>query len=281
MISGFMSSEKQPPASEGVKREADVYDLLAWLEVNRKKVGVAAAVLVALGFLAATTRYLKKQKEEKASAELLALKPTLVQPTNTPPPQASAFLKVAETYGGTSAAERARILAATTFFTEGRHADAEKEFARFLLDFPNSPWAANAAYGVAASQEAGNKSNEAVASYQNVVAAHADSAVARAAKLALARLHESRQQPEQALRLYDELIAPRPGAMPGEGGSPEAELRREALLRAHPNLDPKRQAPAPPVISGPSAATPAPSTNAAATNEPSEPPPPANPAPNP
>lgn len=267
MISGFMSSEKQGPAVEGAKREADVYDLLAWLEVNKKNVGIAAVVLVGVGFLFATVRHFKKQKEEKASAELLALKPTLVQPTNAPAPQASGFQKVAENYSGTSAGERARILAATTLFTEGRYTDAEKEFSAFLKEFSDSPWTASAAYGVAASQEAAGKANEAFAGYQNVVTAHPSSAEVTAAKLALARIYESRKQPDQALRLYNELTAPVPGQKPGEGGNREAESRKEALLRAHPNLNASALAPAPvSIATATTNAAPASNAPAASTN---------------
>lgn len=248
MISGFMSSEKQPTGTPGGKREADVYDLLAWLEVNKKKLAVAAMVLVALGFVGATIRHFKKQKEAKANAALLALKPLLIYPTNATPPQASAFLKVAEEHSGTAAAERARILAATTLFTEGRYADAEREFARFVQELPNSPWVANAAYGVAAAQEASGKTNEAMASYQSLIAAHTDSPVAGDAKLALARMYEVRNQPEQALRLYNELTTPTPGAPPGELGNQTAFERKEALLRTNPHLDTNRVAAASPMV---------------------------------
>jgi len=146
-----MSSEPKPPQDIGAQRETDIYDLLAWLEVNKKKVAVVAAVLVVIGFAIATVRYFKQQKEEAASGALLALKPMLTQQTNVPPPQASALLKVAQDYAGTSAAERARILAATSYFTEGRYADAEKEFSQFVKDHPESPWVVEAAYGVGSS----------------------------------------------------------------------------------------------------------------------------------
>ena len=76
-----MSSETQPKPDAGAQREADVYDVLAWLEVNKKRVAIVALVLVALGFAIATLRYMKEQKELKASGALLALKPTLTQPT--------------------------------------------------------------------------------------------------------------------------------------------------------------------------------------------------------
>jgi tetratricopeptide (TPR) repeat protein len=232
-----MSSETEPTKPDaGAQREADVYDVLAWLEVNKKRVAIVALVLVALGFGIATLRYMNEQKELKASGALLALKPTLTPQTNVPPAQPSDLLKVAEQYTGTSAAERARILAATALFTEGHYADAEKGFADFVKGHSESPWVAEAAYGVGAAQEAQNKLNEAQASYQNVATAYANTAVVDDAKLALARIFDLQKKPDQALRLYNELLAPRPGAQPGETPNAKAFEKREALLRAHPEL---------------------------------------------
>lgn len=260
-----MSSEtKQPAPDAGTQRESDIYDVLAWLEVNKKRVAIVAVVLVLIGFALSTLRYMKQQKEEKASGALLALKPTLTPQTNVPPPQASALLKVAQDYSGTSAAERARLLAASQFFTEGRYAEAEKEFSQFVRDFPGSPWVAQAAYGVAASQEAQNKVSEAQSAYQNVAAAYANSSVADDAKLALGRIYESQKKPDQALRIYNELMAPKPGMAPGQGGNPQAYSRKESLLRAHPELNTNllaRPLPAPVLQPATNAAPPA--TNAA------------------
>jgi TolA-binding protein len=237
MISRFMSSEKPlPPEIKGAHRQADMYDLLAWLEVNKKKVAIAAVLLVVVGFIAATVRHMARQKELDASGELLALRVSLNPATNAIPTQPSAFLKIAEDYKGTSAAERARLLAATALYTEGKYAEAERAFSDFVKEFSGSPWAATAAYGVASAQEAQNKP-EAFASYQSVATAYANSAVVDDAKLALARIHETRKQPDQALRLYNELLAPRPGAQPGEPAHPLAAERKEALVRHHPELN--------------------------------------------
>jgi len=270
MISGFMSSEKpQPQPTPGAHRESDFYDVLAWLEVNKKKVLTVALLLVVVGFAMATMRYLREQKELKANGELLALKATLNPGTNTVPPQPSDFLKVAQTFNGTSAAERARFLAATAMFTEGKYAEAEAEFSKFVKDLPGSPWVASAAYGVASAQESQNKP-DAQASYQNVATAYANSVVADDAKLALARIYEGKKQPDQALRIYNELLAPKPGELPGQGGNAEVYTRKETLLRAHPELNTNQVATPPPmpsdVIKIPS--TPAPEV-AAPTNPPS------------
>ena len=231
-----MSSDK--PASQEIKgahRQADVYDLLAWLEVNKKKVAIAAVALVVVGFGIATIRHLRTEKELNASGQLLALRATLNPATNAVPTQPSAFLKVAEDFSGTSASERARLLAATALFTEGKYSEAEREFSAFTKNYAGSLWGGTAAYGVAAAQEAQNKP-EALDSYQSVATAYANFAVGDEAKLALARIHESRKQPDQALKLYNELLAPRPGAQPGEVSHPEAAARKEALLRNHPEL---------------------------------------------
>jgi TolA-binding protein len=271
-----MSSEAKPPPQDiGAQRETDIYDLLAWLEVNKKKVAIVALVAVVIGFAMSTIRYFKQQKEEAASGALLALKVVLTPPTNMPPPQASALLKVAQDYAGTSAAERARILAATALFTEGRYPDAEKEFSQFVKDHPESPWVAEAAYGVGASQEAQNKTNEAQASYQNVATAYANSSLADDAKVALARIYESQKKPDQALRIYNELLAPKPGAQPGEMRNAAAFQKKEALLRVHPELSTNTTArPLPALTPTLSTNTPAANTNATtavtpATNAPS------------
>lgn len=237
MISGFMSSEQpQPTETTRAKRESDIYDLLAWVETNRMKVLGGFIVLTLIGFAIATARYMREQKELKASGELLALRATLVQNTNTAPVQASALTKVAQEFSGTAAAERARLLAATTLFSEGKYAEAEAAFKAFQNDFQNSAWRPTAAYGIATAQEAQNKP-EAVASYQNVATGFPKLAVADDAKLALARIHEQKNQPADALRLYNELLAPRAGAQPGEPPNRTATERKEALLRAHPELN--------------------------------------------
>jgi TolA-binding protein len=236
MISGFMSSEKpQPTESKGAQRQADIYDLLAWFEVNKMKVATVAIVLVLVGFAIATIRYMREQKELRASGELLALRATLTPNTNNPSVSASALTKVAQEYSGTAAAERAKLLAAGALYSEGKYAEAEAAFKAFQTEFPNSEWRATAAYGVATAQEAQNKP-EALASYQSVATGFAKSAVADDAKLALARIHEQKNQPADALRIYNELLTPRAGAPEGEPPHRVASQRKEALLRAHPEL---------------------------------------------
>lgn len=277
MIPRLMNPDTQQPGNTGrPPRSADMYDALAWLEMNKMKVGVIAVIAVLIGFALATTRYLRQQKELNASTALLALRPALTPSTNVPAPQAAAFLEVANEFSGTDAAERARFLAASTLFQEGKYAEAEGSFQEFIQAHPNSPWAAAAAFGQAASLEALNKTNEAMAAYQQIATAYGNSAVVDDAKLAIARIYETRGEPQEALRVYSEL-SPAAGEAPG---NPQAQQRREALLMAHPNLGTNQSsglAPAPVQITPSTSSAPAAvessagetaGTNAAASPEP-------------
>lgn len=261
-----MTPEKQQPGSGGARREADIYDLLAWLEVNKVKVAVIAGILILIGFAVMVVRYNQEQKELKASTALLELRPTLTPQTNRPAIEPAAFTEVAENFSGTRAAERARFLAASALFAEGNYAEAAAAFSEFKAQNADSPWAAAAALGEAAALEAQEKVDEAFAAYQQVASQYASSAVVDDAKLALARIHEQRNEPEQALRIYNEMApAPVPGTAPAPS-NPEAMARKAALLKLHPELDPDRLAPAPvaPLTAPASTNAPAP----AATNEP-------------
>jgi TolA-binding protein len=235
MISGFMDSEKQLPGKEAHSRQADVYDLMAWIEVNKKKVAVAAVLAVVVGFSVAIYRNNVQEKELKASDALLALKPALLPSTNTPTAPPEAFFKVADDFKGTSAAERAQYYGATLLFSENKYADAEAQFSRFLKEHEGSPWAPAATFGIAAAQEAKGKP-EALASYQNVFARYPQSPEAEQAKLAVARIYEARNQPDQALRIYNELTASKPGTA-SSMANPELLQKKEALLRKYPNLN--------------------------------------------
>lgn len=255
-----------------------MYDALAWLELNKKKLALFALLAVLIGFGVATWRYLSEQKELKASTALLELRPVLTPSTNVPAPQPDALMKVAQEFSGTAAAERAQYLAAQALFTQGNYAEAETQFGKFIAEHGGSPWVPGARYGQAAAQEALNKASEAMAAYQQIATAYPGSSVATEAKLALARIHESRNEPQQALRLYNELAPEIPGAR--EMANPEALQRKEALLRAHPELQTNQ----PPAVSSAPAGTQlqltmptnaAGSTSTPAATQPTEAPPPA------
>jgi tetratricopeptide (TPR) repeat protein len=137
-------------------------------------------------------------------------------------------LRIATEHRNTEAGSRAKLLAAEALFRAGRYEESRAQFQAFRQANPLSPLAPTAAYGVAASLDALGQTNEAFQAYQEVVAQHSNSAAASQAKLALADLHALRNDPQQAMRLYDDLQV--------TAWAGEAAQRRERLLAQYPDL---------------------------------------------
>jgi len=228
-------------SSENPSSGADMLDLLSWFEVNKKKVAVGAAGFLVVVVVAMVVRHFKSEGALKASADLLAVKTAWNAPTNTPPPAPADYLKVAASHSGSPAAARALIFAAGAYFAEGKFAEAESTFRKCVSDHPGHPAIAEAQYGVAASLEAQGKMDEAVTAYLNVSTTYGKTAsVADDAKLALARIYESRSQPDQALRLYNELAPQFDVGGSIASGRGEAISLKADLLKKHPELDTNR-----------------------------------------
>jgi outer membrane protein assembly factor BamD (BamD/ComL family) len=215
------------------------YEVLAWLEQNKKNVLVGFSAVVIIGCAIAGYRWKSHQTELSASEALLQLRASLNPTDKTASPEASAYLKVASDYPSTDAAERASLLAAGALFNEGKYAEAVAQFDKFLQKHGSHALAATAAFGRAASIEGQGKLDEALSAYQSVLSQYPKSATVNATKLAIARIYEVKNQPQQALSVYDELARPNAAT----SGSSEAMRRKEFLLAKFPDLA-KTNAPA-------------------------------------
>jgi predicted negative regulator of RcsB-dependent stress response len=220
-------------SSEATSSSTALYDLLAWAEVNKKRLAVGAAVVAALAAAIGLYAY-NRAEGETAAAKALSEVVYAQTGQRGATPSAAEYLKVASNHPGTRAAERALILGAGAMFAEGKYAEAQAQFERFLKQSPESALAPVASLGVASCLDALSKPEEAMTAYQKVIAKHPGDPVVGQARLALARLYEAREQPEQALRMYRELT--RPGVQ--SAWSREASMRQEQLLRKHPQLAP-------------------------------------------
>jgi predicted negative regulator of RcsB-dependent stress response len=207
-------------------------EVVAWLEVNRKRVLIGVIVLAVLISAFFVYRWNRGQAEIAANAALLALENQGDRGQAAKDPGAQAFLQVAASHQGTGAGAQARLLGAEALFKEGKYAEAKAQFEAFLRDDVDNPFLPTAALGIAASLDSQDKTNEALVAYQNVLAGYPNSIVAGQAKLAIARFHEARNEPAQALKIYDELARPNAPT----GWSSEAGKRREDLLSRHPEL---------------------------------------------
>jgi predicted negative regulator of RcsB-dependent stress response len=212
-----------------------IYEIMAWFEVNKKRLIAGLIVVGILAFAISLMVYLRKQKEIEANAALLRLAPKAQSGEAPSAIDAADFLKITATYPSTSAGERASLQAATAFFSEQKYDEAMDQFKRFQSAYSGSRLLPQAAMGVAACLEAKDKNDDAIKAYQDVAARFSSHAVAAQAKLALGRLSEEKKQYDQALRYYDEVTPQGPRSV----WSSEASDRRQLLLAQFPNLDPK------------------------------------------
>jgi predicted negative regulator of RcsB-dependent stress response len=217
--------------------------LQTWVEVNKKKLIIGVLGVGVAIFLGVMLYNYQAEKEARASQALSDIKLPASPMQPVPPGTADQLLKFADEYRGSKAAPRALLMSASLAFTEGNYAEAEKRFARVAQEYPSSLWLSEAAYGVAASLDAGGKTNEAIAKYEEIRKRYASSPVIDQTKLALARLYE-KSKPEEAFRLYDEIMKANPAQYSGIGN--EAGMNLEDLLKQHPELAKLREPAIPP-----------------------------------
>jgi tetratricopeptide (TPR) repeat protein len=141
---------------------------------------------------------------------------------------------VASEHAGTRAAERALIQVGGYLFTDKKYAEAQAIFNRIIQEYGDGEWVPQAFLGVATCMDALGKTNEAIEEFEKLRKRFSNHPVIDEAKLPLARLYEA-QKPEEAYKLYDELVKSSPGNQMS-GLSAEAGLRKEDLKEKHPEL---------------------------------------------
>lgn len=235
------------------------YEVLAWFELNRKRVIAGAIGVLAVVVAGYVYDWHRRQTERAAEQALFALKERPGTDAEVERLPASDLLKIVNAHSGTSAAQRALILAAADLFEEQKYPEAKEKFDEFLAKHGSSPLAPIAALGVASSLDAMDKVEEAMSAYQRVINQYPAEPAAARARLHMAIIHEHRNQPEQALRLYDDLNRP---ATFGTVAM-ESSRRRERLLLKHPELAATNQ---PPLTAASGPGQPGQQTNASAVS---------------
>jgi tetratricopeptide (TPR) repeat protein len=231
-LTAFMDAERQ-------KSEA-LYEFLAWLEVNKKRVAVGAAVVAIVIGVAWIARWYGAEKERKAGQALsaISLQPGPTEPV--PADTADKLLKVAAEYPGTLAAIRAELIRASLLFTGGKYAEAEGAFSKFIREHPESRWVGQAYFGAAVSLDAQNKVNDAISKYEDFARRFSNDPNIDQARLNLGVLYEVANKPAEAAKEYDKIVksassASSMGYSPAQG---EAQERQRRLLAKHPELAP-------------------------------------------
>ncbi|MFM7103208.1 MAG: tetratricopeptide repeat protein [Verrucomicrobiota bacterium] len=202
-------------------------DLLTWYEVNKKSLFLGLGVMVVVVAGVIIWRHRAEHQVVEASDALLQV--TTLKTDN--PLSVDALNSVASRYPGTPIGMQAQLLAARELFSNGKYAEARALFEK-VADAPVMDLVVVGKLGRATCLDAENKTQEALAAYQAVIALPEADAVAARARLAKARLHESLKQPQEALALYNEVGKSSQGTTAND-----AFIRRANLLRQHPELD--------------------------------------------
>ncbi len=245
-------------AQQPQEQATDIYELMAWVHANRKQIIAVLAVIALVGCGIGLFIWQKNHKEEMANAALAEIRPPASAQEEAAITSADPYLKVADNYPGTRAAERALLLAGGILFDAGKFDNSRATFDKFMSLYPGSPWASQALLGVAASLEASGKTADATARYEDWVKHHINDSAAVQGKSALARCYVALNKPEQALAIYEELA--REGQ--NDTWSAEARIQAHELLVKFPNLA-KPKVSATPAVSVPTVKLPP----AAATNK--------------
>jgi tetratricopeptide (TPR) repeat protein len=231
---------------EDIKMTADMYRLVAWVQAQRKPLIVIATAVAAVALIVVIYIWHTNANETLAAETLSKLKPSSASP-DSPASAADPYLRLVNDFSGTRAAGRALLVAGGIFFDAGKYSDAQKQFGRFLQEYPDSPLANQAAVGVAASLEASTNIAEATSRYSELLSRHPNDSTTPQVKSALARLYVAQNKPDKAFELYAQLAQ----ANNPDSWSSEAGIQAEELLHKYPAL---RKAIAPP----PSATAPMP-----------------------
>lgn len=254
-----------------VKQPELIDKLWVWGETHKKQLLIGLAAVLVVGLIIAFWFAHQSQLQTSANDALSRVAARAILPS-APPPNADALLKIAADYSGTDAGQRAILLGASELFAQGKYDQALGQFQRFLQEHGDSPFAGQAALGVAASTEAQGRTQDAINAYRSVADHYQQNwNVGPQARLALARLLESQGKLKDA---RDELMdAAR--TFPGESGA-EANMRLRELLTAHPELIPASPAPTgPAILENPNRSV-APAPAIISTNRPAATPPAAN-----
>ena len=195
-----------------------------WFEANRKRLIYIAGGVVVVLFV---WYFITTQHEQKTiDAGQAFTKLQLNLPANPTAQQvADAYLKLADQYAGTLAAERAQLAAASVLFSAGRYADAQAQFQKFLGANSGSSMAAAARLGVAASLEAQAKLDAAATEYRAVTISYPNASEALPAKFALARVLEAQGKLSEASSYYQEVTrSPLAGSLASEAAQRAAQI---------------------------------------------------------
>lgn len=222
------------PETTGSHNQSDRVAL--WLDANKKYIiGIVVIAFVAV-VASSYMSHAKKQRLDAANkAMFAAAPPRFMAGVEEKEPDVDALIKVARDFSGTPTAQQVALLAADALYDKGDFVGALKAFQQIIKDYPNGLDNFTAEYGAAASQDALGETEAAIQSYQRIVDTYKNDRRVHLARLSLGRLLDEAGRSADALAVYDAIVE----SDLLNGWKTEASLRRETLVKAHPELEPE------------------------------------------
>lgn len=205
---------------------------LAWFEANKKQTLWGVGGVLILGVVVSFVIYHQNEAEIAASEALSNVSVPQMTGAASRANVADAYIKVAATYPKSRAGARALLLAAGSYFTEGKYPEAKTQFERFTREYADSPFMGEARMGIAACLDAQGNTREAIAAYKDLVERHSSDSALPQARFELARLYTAQNEPEQARNLFEEVERTDPYGSLGD----ESRMRLEELKLKYPKL---------------------------------------------
>ncbi|MCX7824107.1 MAG: tetratricopeptide repeat protein, partial [Verrucomicrobiae bacterium] len=188
------AAEKAQTPAAAEELPLDLQLLEFWDKNKKVVIGVACAlaVLAAIGW--AVFSWWESRRAEMGLA--------LAQAKD-----AKDFAAVADRYRGEEVGAYALLLLADQQYQDGKYAEAEKTYQRFIEEYPKSPFLGSAFYGKGAARESQGDYQGAINVYNMVVNQTAGDIHALDARLGIARCEEARKNWLKARQAYEEVIA--------------------------------------------------------------------------
>ena len=215
--------------------------LWVWFDTYKRQLAAALALLAVAALVVWYVVWHREQKQTEAGQALSQVVTAQLEGTipRTGTEAANAYLKVAKTYSDSLSGAQALLLAAGALYTDGKYAEAQSQFERFIREFQGNPMMGQALLGIASCLDAEGKTDQAAAAYNDLMTRHSTETFIPQVKFALARIYENQNKVEQARDLYQEIERSAPFTSVGN----EAGVRMEELIAKNPKLAPPPPAP--------------------------------------
>src|SRR5260221_6692474 len=165
--------------------------LWIWFDTYKRQLVIGVGVLVVAGLVVWFILWQREQKQIDAGTALSQVTTSQLEGTSPKTEAAQAYLNVAKQYPNSISGSRALLMAAGALFTDGKYAEAQAQFERFIREYQGSPFMGEALLGVAACLDAQGKAEQSVNAYKDLVSRHSTESFIPQAKFALARLYET------------------------------------------------------------------------------------------